>query len=198
MNEKELIAVVGLAKSRVDAGFSRVGRRLSPESAADAALMILAARAIAEGNAVMVLCERGLANEALPVLRGLAEACLAMRWIAEAESEERAARALEDLREPDWGTQWPSAAWRERAALYGVDAAVERFVLGAAADFARGAAQGLPWGHAVAERTRPGAPAREVLRATAILLGHALKALDARWPGDFPGAAEMWEKAAAI
>lgn len=198
MSDQGLLAVAGLAKSRVDAGFSRVGRRLSPQSAADAALMILAARAIAEGNAVMTLCERGLANESLPILRGLAQACLTMRWIAEAETEERAGLALEELAAPDWGTQWPSAAWRERAAAFGVDAAVERFVLGAAADFARGAAQGLPWGHAVAERTRPGASAREVLKAVAILLGHALKALDARWAGEFPGAAEMWEKAAAI
>lgn len=198
MSDKDLLAVAGLAKSRADAGFSRVGRRLSPSSAADAALMILAARAIAEGNAVMALCERGLANESLPILRGLAEACLTMRWIAEADAEERAARALEELAAPDWGTQWPTAAWRERAAAFGVDAAVERFVLGSAADFARGAAQGLPWGHAVAERTRPGASSRETLRAAAILLGHALKALDARWAGEFPGATEIWEKCATI
>ena len=198
MSDKDLLAVAGLAKSRVDAGFSRVGRRLAPDSAADAALMILAARAIAEANAVMVLCERGLANESLPVVRGLAEACLAMRWIAEADSDERAARTLEELRAPDWGTQWPTAPWRDRAAVFGLDEGVERFVLASAADFARGAAQGLPWGHAVAERTRPGASSRETLKAVAILLGHALKALDARWAGEFPGAAEMWEKAAKL
>ena len=78
---KELIALAGLAKTRVDAGFSRVGRKLSAAHATERALMILAARAIAQGNAVMALCERGLANESLPIMRGLAEACLAMRCV---------------------------------------------------------------------------------------------------------------------
>ncbi|MEK7330167.1 MAG: hypothetical protein AAB113_05125, partial [Candidatus Eisenbacteria bacterium] len=46
---------------------------LSPADGASRALMILAARALAQANAVMALCERGLANEALPLLRGLAD-----------------------------------------------------------------------------------------------------------------------------
>lgn len=192
---KDMIALTGLAKSRVDAGFSRVGRRLSASDPADRALMILAARAIAQANAVMALCERGLANECLPILRGLAEACLAMRWVAERDCAARAEAALGDLREPDWETHWPSARLRERAAAYGVPGAAVEAVLGSVADFARGAAQGLPWGHMFAEATRPGRRAEEVLPTAAIFLGHALKALDARWPGEFPGAEEMWERA---
>ena len=91
---KDMIALTGLAKTRVDAGFSRVGRRLSPNDPADRALMIMAARAIAQANAVMALSERGLANEALPILRGLAEICLMMRWVSEKDSTARAVDAL--------------------------------------------------------------------------------------------------------
>ena len=189
---KDLLALTGLAKTRMDAGFSRVGRRLSASDPADRALMIMAARAIAQANAVMALSERGLANEALPILRGLAELCLMMRWVAEKESTARAVGTLGELQDPDWETHWPSARLRERAEVYGVPGEAVEAVLGSVADFARGSAQGLPWGHVFAEATRPGRRAEEVLPATAIFLGHALKALDSRWPGEFSGAEEMW------
>ena len=192
---KDLIALTGLAKTRMDAGFSRVGRRLSASDPADRALMIMAARAIAQANAVMALSERGLANEALPILRGLAEVCLTMRWVAEKDSTARAVGALGELQDPDWETHWPSARLRERAEAYAVPGAALESVLGSVADFARGSAQGLPWGHVFAEATRPGRRAEEVLPATAVFLGHALKSLDGRWPGEFPGAEEMWARA---
>lgn len=192
---KELIALTGLAKVRVDAGFSRVGRKLVASDAGARALMILAARAISQASAVMALCERGLANEALPNLRGTAEIVLYMRWISERDGAARAEEALKELHNPDWETMWSSARLRERAAAYGVPAEVVSTVLDSAADFARGSAQGLPWGHVFSDATRPGRGPEEVLSSAAVLLGHALKSLDARWPGEFPGAEEMWSGA---
>ncbi|MEK7234531.1 MAG: DUF5677 domain-containing protein [Elusimicrobiota bacterium] len=189
---KDMIALTGLAKTRVDAGFSRVGRRLSASDPVDRALMIMAARVIAQANAIMVLSERGLANEALPILRGLAEVCLTMRWIAEKDLGERAVAALLEFQDTDWETHWPSARLRERAEAYSVPGEALEVVLGSAVDFACGSALGLPWGHVFAEATRSGRRAGEVLPATAVFLGHALKALDGRWPGEFPGAEEMW------
>ncbi len=195
---KDMIALTGLAKLRVDAGFSRVGRKLSASDPTDQALMILAARAIAQANAVMALSERGLANEALPILRGLAEMCLTMRWVAEKDSTARAVSALGELQDPDWETHWPSARLRERAESYAVSGAAVEAVLGSVVDFARGSAQGLPWGHVFAAATRPGRSAEDVLSSAAIFLGHALKALDARWSGEFPGAEEMWARAKVL
>ncbi|MEK7390346.1 MAG: DUF5677 domain-containing protein [Elusimicrobiota bacterium] len=192
---KEMIALTGLAKTKVDAGFSRVGRRMSASDPNDQALMIMAARAIAQANAVMVLCERGLANEALPILRGLAEMCLMMRWVAEKDSTARALAALAELRDPDWETHWPSGRLRERAEAYEVPGSAVGAVLSSVVDFARGSAQGLPWGHVFVDATRPGRRAEDVLPAASIFLGHALKALDTRWPGEFPGAEEMWMQA---
>lgn len=189
---KDMIALTGLAKVRMDAGFSRVGRRLAAAEPADRALMIMAARAIAQGNAVMALSERGLANEALPILRELAEVCLTMRWVSEKDSTARAVAALAELQDPDWETHWPSARLRERAEAYGVPGEAVEAVLGSVVDFARGSAQGLPWGHVFSDATRPGRRAEEVLPVAAVYLGHALKALDVRWPGEFPGADEMW------
>lgn len=42
----ELLRIVGLAKVRADAGFSRVGRRLNAADPADRALMTLALEAL--------------------------------------------------------------------------------------------------------------------------------------------------------
>jgi Family of unknown function (DUF5677) len=187
----ELLKTVGLAKVRADAGFSRVGRRLKADDPADRALMILAARAVSAGNAVMVLCREGQPNEALPLLRAVAEFALAMRWISAADTAARAAEVLAALDRPEWDALWPGPRARERAESFGIPAKAVAAALGSAADFARGNAQGLPWGHAFSDAALPGRKADEVLAAAAVWLALALEALDRRWPGEFPGAAEM-------
>jgi len=191
----ELIKTVGLAKVRADAGFSRVGRRLKADDPADRALALLAARAVSAGNALTILCRDGHANEALPLLRATAEFAAAMRWIAAAETGPRARAALAELDAPRWETLWPDGRLKERAESFGVPVWAAIAALGSAPDFARGNAQGLPWGHVFAEGTLPGRKPDEILAAAAVWLALALEALDRRWPGDFPGAAEMRDAA---
>lgn len=192
---KELIAVVGIAKVRVDAGFSKVGRGLKNPSAADKACLILSARAISAANALAALCERGHANEALPQLRAVAEWSLTLRWLTAAEPEARAQTVFAEL-DAAWDALWSESRLRERAASFGVSAAVLSWALDCAPHFSRGNAQGLPWGHAAAESCLPGKAPAEILAACAAFLGHALAGLDKRWPGEFPGAEEMWTGAA--
>lgn len=187
----ELLKTVGLAKVRADAGFSRVGRRLNAADPADRALMTLAARAVSAGNALTQLCREGHANEALPLLRAAAEFALTMRWIVVADAPSRARAALAELDAPKWEGLWPEARARERADGFGVPAWAAAAAFGSAPDFARGNAQGLPWGHVFSDGLLPGRKPEEVLAAAALWLALALEALDRRWPGDFPGAAEM-------
>jgi len=191
----ELIKTVGMAKVRVDAGFSRVGRRLKADDAGDKALALLAARAVAAGNALMLLCREGHPNEALPLLRSVAEFAGTMRWIAAAETGPRALASLAELDAPRWEAFWSDARLKERAENFGVPVWAAMTALGSAPDFARGNAQGLPWGHVFAEGALPGRKAEETLAAAAVWLALALEALDRRWPGDFPGAAEMRDAA---
>lgn len=191
----ELIKVVGLAKTRADAGFSRVGRRLKSDDPADKAMTVMAARAVSTANALAVLCREGHANEALPLLRAIAEFALTMRWVSAAESGPRARVALAELDAPRWGEMWPDPRAKERAEAFGVPVWATLAALGSAADFARGNAQGLPWGHAFSDGALAGKKAEEVLAAAAVWLALALEALDRRWPGDFPGAAEMRDAA---
>jgi hypothetical protein len=187
----ELLKTVGIAKTRVDAGFSRVGRRLNAADPADRALMTLAARAVSSGNALMILCREGQPNEALPLLRAVAEFALTMRWIVVADAPSRARAALAELEAPKWEGAWPQARAQERADGFGVPAWAAAATFTTAPDFARGNAQGLPWGHVFSEGLLTGRKAEEVLAAAALWLALALEALDRRWPGDFPGAAEM-------
>lgn len=193
--KQELLAAVGLAKSRVDAGFSRVGRRLKAEDVVDRTLMALAARAIAAGNAVMTLAQNGHANEALPLLRAAAEWSLALRWVSAADSAGRAEQAWAELSAASWSSVFDDARAKERAAEYGVPAWAVEPALGSAPDFALGNAQGLPWGHALDGKARPGRKPEAVLAAAAAWLALALEGLDRRWPGDFPGAAEIRDRA---
>ncbi|MEK7383739.1 MAG: DUF5677 domain-containing protein [Elusimicrobiota bacterium] len=187
---KELLACIGLAKVRVDAGFSSVGRRLSSTDPADRVLMTLAARAISSGNALMVLCREGHANEALPLLRAAAECALSMRWVS-ADAAGRAEAAWTGLETARWETLWPETRAQERAQSFGVPAWAADAALGSAQDFARGNAAGLPWGHVFSGSQLSGRKPEEVLAAMAVWLSLVLEALDRRWPGEFPGAAEM-------
>lgn len=198
MSEEQLSALlktVGLAKTRVDAGFSKVGRRLNAADPADRALMTLAARAVSAGNAVMTLCKAGHANESLPLLRSVAELALTMRWLAVADTASRARAALAEADAPRWGALWNDARAAERADSFGVPGWAVKTALESAPDFARGNAQGLPWGHVFSDGLLPGRKPEDVLAAAAVWLALAVEALDRRWPGDFPGAAEMRDAA---
>lgn len=191
----ELIKTVGLAKVRADAGFSRVGRRLKADDPADRALMTLAARAVASGNALAALCRDGQGHEALPQLRAIAHFALTMRWIAAADAAARAKETLAALEKARWDALWPDAE-RARAEDLGVPAWAVKAAFDSGADFARGNAAGLPWGHVFSDVTPAARKPEDVLAAAAVWLALALEALDRRWPGDFPGAAEMRDAAA--
>lgn len=191
---KDLQACVGLAKVRVDAGFSRVGRRLAEKDPADRCLMTLAARAISCGNALMVLCREGHAHEALPLLRAVAECAVTMRWVS-ADAQDRAPQAWAELEKAGWQTLWPDDRTREHALSFNMPEWAVAAALCSAQDFVRGNAAGLPWGHVFASSHLPMRTPKEVLAAAALWLSLMLEALDRRWPGDFPGAAEMRDSA---
>ena len=187
----DLIKIVGLAKIRADAGFSRVGRRLNAADSSERALMILTARAVSVANAISRLCLDGHANESLPLLRALAEFASTARWMVVADVEARARVALAELEKPGWAGVWDDKRSQERARSAAVPTEAADLALGSAADFVRGNAQGLPWGHVFSEGLLPGRKPEEVLAAAAQWLSSVLEALDRKWPGDFPGAAEM-------
>ncbi len=194
MNNKDCAGLISLAKAAIDNGFSRVGKRLDPASLSQRALMLLASRAVAIGNALVVLAQHDHANEALPLCRSLLEIVMAMRWIAAAQSEQRARDFFEENKQSDWADLWRTDRLRRRMSEFGFPESLHERALMACYDHLHANAQGLPWGHVFEENKDPGVSAGELLKISAVASGHAVKALETRWPGQFEGAEQLWEK----
>ena len=190
---KELVSLVGQVKTRMDAGFSRVGKTLDAKDPAQAALMLLASRCASIGNAVMILAQHQHANEALPLVRSLFELALRMRLIAEGGLAGQA--ALDESRGSDWKTFWNEERLEGWMARFAVPARAREAVSGLCSEHVRANALGLPWGHVFEQNHDKGLSSPEVLKLAALALGQALKALETCWPGAFEGAEQIWEEA---
>jgi hypothetical protein len=192
---KDYAALVGLAKSAIDNGFSRVGKTLNSSSRCERALMLLSARAVAIGNAIVILVQQELPNEALPLLRSLVEIAVLTRWIIAEDREARAGSVLKSFSEGTWETLWRDGTLKDRMKEFGFPKDVEEKILRLCRDHLNGGAQGLPWAHVFEDNKHAGMSGEETLQLAAYAAGHVVKALDARWPGKFEGAENMWEKA---
>jgi hypothetical protein len=189
----ELIRKIGLAKIVIDNGMCRVGPGLAPGSAVDAQMVMGAGRAIVLSDAVVALCRQGRTNEALPLLRQLAEDAIGMRWLAADADEEKAKALSKEREEAAWGTLWPEERFLLRAEACGLSREAAA-VIDLCREFVLGGATTLPWAHVFAEAQRESMKPGSVLGPTALLMGHVLAALDGRWPGAFPGADQVWER----
>ncbi|OGR85179.1 MAG: hypothetical protein A3J74_09020 [Elusimicrobia bacterium RIFCSPHIGHO2_02_FULL_57_9] len=164
---KEHVRVLGLAKASVDNGFSRVGKTLDASDPVQSVLMLLASRAVAISNALVLLAMHHHANEALPILRSLMGIAAQMLWIVESKSPERAHEFMKG-RKNDWEMPWQKLdqgiSWR---------------------DHVYANAGGLPWGHVFSENSGKGISSEDLLKTAAAVMEQALKALERRWPGKF-------------
>lgn len=183
--------LIGLAKARVDNGFSQVGRTLKAGEAAPRVLMLLASRSIALANAVVVLAQNGHPNEALPLLRSLYELSCAMLWVSDDEPEKRAQAFLDEYKDPNWERLWPDARLKTRMESFSFPRELQERALMSAYDHLYANAHGLPWGHVFEQNGHKGVAAEELLAAASFLMGNVVKSLDMRWPGKFSAA--EWE-----
>lgn len=185
----ELERRIGLAKAVIDNGFCRVGPRLDRADLQGAALTGGASRALGLADAVLGLCRRDHPAEAAILVRQLAETAAEAAWAA--ADPARAPEALAALAAPRWDALFDEARWRSRAAAAGFPAADVEAVSALAADFLAGNRAGAPWSHVYSQNARPAPDPARVLALTARLMGRLVAALEARWPGAFPGAEEL-------
>lgn len=191
---KEYIELLGLAKSRIDNGFSQVGKRLAADDPAHRALMLLASRAVAVSNALMLLSMHHHANESLPLLRSLLQLAVESRWIAAADSKARAEDFFKRHKDVEWDHIFESRQLRAKMKELGFQPQLEERALATVHHHVHANAQGLPWGHVFAQHAAPGVTGEDALKAAAALMGHVVKALDLHWPEKFPGAEQFWER----
>lgn len=182
---QELIERIGQARPTIDNGMLRVGPRLDKGSRVEALLTGGASRALSLADAVVQLCRQDHANEALPVLRQLAEIAVLMRAVRDEEGAE-AVLAFWDA--PRWEGLWSGDGFAARAVEAGLPADAAERVESLCRDFTRANRAVIPWSHVYERNQQHGADAGTVLALTARMLGEVLRALDARWPDAFPGA----------
>lgn len=190
---KTHVELLGLAKARIDNGFSQVGKGLRSEDPAHRALMLLASRAVAVSNALMLLSMNNHANEGLPLLRSLLQLAVEARWISEKDSRARAEDFFARHKDAEWDRIWSGADLRRRMRELGFQRDLEERALMSCYDHVHANAQGLPWGHVFQENAGKGVSGEEALRAAGAIMGHVVKALDLHWPEKFPGAEQFWE-----
>ena len=152
---KTYLELLGRAKSTIDNGFSQVGRALSPQDAAQRALMLLASRAVAVSNALMLLSTHNHANEALPLLRSLLQFAVEMRWISQADSAGRARKFLEEHKDPQWESLWNTPRLLERMNALSFQTTLVEAAANSCRDHIHANSQGLPWGHVSRPRRLP-------------------------------------------
>jgi hypothetical protein len=193
MNDIEaLIRHIGQVKARMDNGMCRVGTGLDKNRRTDALLTGDASRCVGLADAVVQLCRQEHPSEALPVLRHLADIVTEMAWVLAArDPETRACEAFDEAGRSCAGLAWPPELLLERARLAGLPASEPEELLGAAREFARCGRSALPWSHLFSENQSRSQDSAAVLRMTVRWMARALKALDARWPGSFPGGDEL-------
>jgi len=196
---EDLIRRIGLAKVIIDDGMCRVGPHLDAASAVDQQLVRGAGRAIQLADAVVALCRQGHANEALPVLRQLCEMAASLCWLAAAlgaggrASGARAEDLAQEWEDSKWSKLWPEERLLRRAREGGLTED-SHAVLALCRDFVLGGPLTLPWAHRFGWSRREGLRPRTVLGLAASIMAHALKALELRWPGGFPGAEKIWQR----
>jgi hypothetical protein len=184
-----------IAKARIDNGLSRLGKSLDASHPVDRALMLLTARMVSVADAAALLCLRDHAAEAPPLSVALIGFAAEMREIARDSDEARARRFLDGepvvlCGDPRWRAEFD---WRLKS--LGFQEELRDALRAWQIAFVRGGAGGLPWSHLFDARPAADAAERDWLEAAAISMGHALKALETRWPKAFPGAAEdLWSE----
>lgn len=189
---EDLIRRIGQVKALMDNGMCRVGPRLNKSGRADALFTGNASRSVGLADAVVQLCRQDHPNEALPLLRHLADTVTAMAWVAAApDPEARAGEVLGELAGPGGGEAWPAETLRERARQAGLPEGEVEDVLAAGREFPRTGRSALPWSHLFPENQHRGPDSGRVLGRAVRWMGRALKALDGRWPGIFPGGDEI-------
>lgn len=185
MTMDDPIKLIGSAKTAMDHGFSRVGPELDPRDDVARALMALACRSVAVSNALVVLAQRSLANEALPLARSLLEIVVHMRWIADQDGETRAREFFGECGTSNWDGLWPGRRLRERCSALGLPAGLAEQVDGWGREHMWGNAAGMPWAHVFTAPAVAAVPAQSVLAAAASMMAEAVAALERRWPGKF-------------
>lgn len=185
------------AKQLIDDGFNKLGRSITNPSLLDRYFLAATYKAVRFSDSIAVLCEQGMTDEALPILRSLIEHSINMRWIAHKDSKDRLKQYMNDLGEKGFGAPWTNVTLVDRMEEVGFRSRdYYDFCVKLTYSYAHVNASSLRWGEVFdhpqlsKEKWSPDA----LYIVVAQMLGHVLKALDTHFKGNFKGSDNIWKQ----
>ena len=185
------------AREMIDDGFDSMGRSIKNPSMLDRYLVAATSKAVRFSDAILVLCNNKLTDEAFPVLRSLIEHSINMRWITQKDSTKRLREYMNDFSEKGFGAPWTDKKLDERMEEVGFgDRDYYDFCVKITYSYAHVNASSLKWSEVIdhpqlsKERWSPDAIYQVVVQ----MLGHVMKALDSRFEGHFSGYNAIWKQ----
>jgi len=174
-----------------------LGRSIKNPSLLDRYLLAATYKTIRFCEAITVLCENGLTDEALSVLRSFIENTINMRWIINKDSDKRLKQYLNDLGDKGFGAPWTDVNLHDRMYEIGFkDKTYFDFCVKLTYSHAHANASSLRWNEVFddprlsKEKWTPGS----LYVVVAQMLGHVLKALDSHFTGNFKGYDDIWNQ----
>lgn len=189
--------LVNKAKQIIDEGFDKMGRSIKNPSILDKYMVAATYKVIRFCEAISVLCENGLTDESLPILRSLIEHTINMRWIINKDSNKRLKKYMNDLGEKGFGAQWTDVNLYDRMREIGFnDKEYFDYCVKVTYSYSHVNSSSLIWGEVFTdprlsnERWSPEA----IYIVVAQMLGHVMKALDTHFVGNFTGYNSIWNQ----
>lgn len=154
-------------------------------------------KAVRFSDAISVLCENRMTDEALPILRSLIEHSINMRWIADKDSGKRLKAYMNDLGEKGFGAPWTETKLDKRMEDVGFGSRdYYEYCVKVTYSYAHVNASSLMWGevfdHPQLSKERWSSDA--LYQVNAQMLGHVLKALNTHFVGHFDFYNAIWKQ----
>lgn len=189
--------LVNTARQIIDNGFDKMGRSIKNSSVLDKYMVAATYKVIRFCEAISLLCEKGLTDEALPILRSLIEHTINMRWIIYKDSSRRLKGYMDDLGEKGFGTTWTNINLYNRMQEIGFkNKDYYDYCVKVTYSYAHVNSSSLIWGEVFNdprlnnEKWSPDA----LYIVVAQMLGHVIKALDTHFVGNFQGYNDIWNQ----
>lgn len=172
---------------RIDVGFNGMNRVVKNPSMIDRYLIASTYKSIRLNEGIMTLCDRGLADESMPILRSLIENVINMRWIMNSNTKERFKLYLGDLGNGEFGEFWSPANLLERMKEVGFDSSYYYYCVKVTYSYSHVNASSLDWGKVIndARLNNMSFSSEAIYAVVAQMLGHLMKALNNRFQDHF-------------
>ena len=190
-------ALIIKAKKEIIQGFDLMGNSIENPTILDRYFIAAAHKAINLLDSITVLCEAGLTDESIIILRSLIEHSFNMRWIAHSNSDERLKNYMDDLGEKGFGVSWTQVRLDKKMEEIGFkNRDYYDFCVKLTYSYSHVNAASLDWSLVFDDQRFTGdrSSADALYQVVAQMMGHVLFALNTQFKGKFDGYNKVWSE----